>query len=53
MNDYPSVAKISNDCHVRENTFLDTHDLNHMSQVIGSLLNIVFYLNIVVHNLVL
>jgi hypothetical protein len=53
VDHYPRIAEIGNNGQVRENTFLDSHDLDHVRQVICGFLDIVLYLNIVIHNLVL
>jgi hypothetical protein len=53
MNYNPCIAEISDDSQVRQNAFLNSHNLNHVRQVICGLLDVVLDLNIVVHNLVL
>ena len=53
MNDNPSIAKISYNRHVRQDTLFDAHNLNHMCQIVCCFFNVVLDLHIVVHNLVL
>lgn len=53
MNHNPGVAKVCNNSHVRQNALLDPHYLNHVVQIIVRLCDIVFNLDIVIHDLVL
>ena len=53
MNHNPGVAEVCNNSHIRQNALLDPHNLNHVVQIIVRLCDIVFDLDIVIHNLVL
>ena len=49
----PGVTKVGYNGHVRKNALFNSHDLDHVCQVIRCLFYVVLNLHIVVHNLVL